>query len=862
MALKILPEAFAADPDRLARFQREAQVLASLNHPNIAAIHGLEESDGVRALVLELVEGPTLADRIAQSAIPLDEALPIAKQIAEAIEAAHEAGVIHRDLKPANIKVRDDGTVKVLDFGLAKALEADPSETDPANSPTITAAATRAGVIMGTAAYMSPEQAAGKPVDQRSDIWALGVVLWEMLTGRRLFTGESISHVLASMLKTEPDYATLPLETPEGVRRLLRRCLERDRRERLQHVGDARVELKEALSSPDAPPGLAARAPSLAIWQRPMPAVLSLVVVAAIAGYGAWSLQRPPPPRVARFVLTAPPSEAIQISNGTTDLVISPDGTQVVYSAGTLPVLYARTVDQLEGAPLRDTDGGGAPFFSPDGSWVGFFADGLLKKVPLAGGPSVTICPLSSRLRGASWGPDDTIVFAAEGHGGLLRVSANGGEPETLTTLDEGQGEIAHRWPEVLPGGQAVLFTSARGARTEDREIALLNLASGGRSRLIPVGSNPHYSPTGHIVYGLGATLRAVSFDLDLLAVTGDPVPVLQDVMTKSTEFGNVGPQDGAVNFSLAQDGSLVYVSNVMQASPRNLVWVDRQGREEMLASEPLNYAVARISPDGTRVAIDRRDEENDIWILDLARETMTQLTFDPTPDFFPVWTPDGRVVFSPRREGARAQLFVKAADGTGVAERLTNRSNDLWPMDLSPDGKHLVMRENLPPRGDLFVMAMEGEHTVEGLVGTPFGESAASISPDGRWLAYHSDESGQAEVYVRPFPDIDDGKWLASANGGTAPRWNPEGGELFHRAPDGRLMSVPVSTDDASFAPRIGRGRVLFEATYLEYDVAPDGQRFLAIKEAESTATTTAGPDIILVQDWFSELERLVPKN
>ena len=332
--------------------------------------------------------------------------------------------------------------------------------------------------------------------------------------------------------------------------------------------------------------------------------------------------------------------------------------------------------------------------------------------------------------------------------------------------------------------------------------------------------------------------------------------------MTKSTEFGSVGPQDGAVNFSLAQDGSLVYVSDVVHARPRTLLWVDRQGREEPLASEPLNYEVARNSPDGTRIAIDRRDHENDIWIFDLASETMTQLTFDPTPDFVPVWTPDGRVVFSSRREDTRAQLFVKAADGTGIAERLTDSPNDLWAMDVSPDGKHVVMRENLSSRGDLLVMAMEGERQVEGLLETAFSESDAAIAPDDRWLAYQSNESGQNEIYVRPFPDIDGGKWIASADGGTTPRWNPEGGELFYRAPDGRLMGVPVSTDVESLAPRLGRRSVVLEANHLGYDVSPDGQRFLVIKGAESVAATTAGPDIILVQDWFSELERLVPKN
>ena len=693
VALKVLPEAFTSDPDRLARFEREAKVLASLNHSNIGSIYGLEEAEpatpdgtssgqAVRALVLELVEGPTLADRIKQGPIPVDEALPIARQIAEALEAAHEQGVIHRDLKPANIKVKEDGTVKVLDFGLAKAFQVDPGG-DLSESPTVTAAAaTHAGVILGTAAYMSPEQAKGKTADRRGDIWAFGCVLYEMLTGTRPFHGANTSEVLAAVIKSDPDWEALPDGTPSTLRQVVRRCLQKDPKQRLHDVADPRLAMDGAFETIGPPIVDDATAPVVAGfggWRRVLAFVATTVVAGLVGGLGVWNLTRPAPPRVARFVLTALPSEAVQVSNGTTDLVISPDGTKVVYRAGASETaLYVRAVDQLEGTHLRETSGGGAPFFAPNGNWVGFVSDGALRKVPVLGGPSVTICPLSSRLRGASWGADDTIIFAEEAHGGLFRVSAGGGDPEALTTLDEGQGEIAHRWPEILPGGQAVLFTIARGVRTEDRQIALLNLATGEQSPLVPLGSSPHYSPTGHIVYGVGDTLRAVSFDLDQLAVTGAPVPVLENVMAKSTEFGNVGPQDGAVNFSLARNGSLVYVSNVKQVPLRTLVWMDRQGQEEPLAVEPGNYAMVRISPDGTQLALDRRDRENDIWIWNIANETMTQLTFDPTPDFFPAWTPDGHLVFSSRREGTRAQLFVKAADGTGTAERLTDSQSDV----------------------------------------------------------------------------------------------------------------------------------------------------------------------------------------
>ena len=497
---------------------------------------------------------------------------------------------------------------------------------------------------------------------------------------------------------------------------------------------------------------------------------------------------------------------------------------------------------------------------------MGFAGDGWLKKVSLVGGPAINICPVSSDLRGASWGADGTIVFAERASGGLFRVSAVGGEPEILTTLDEGQGEIAHRWPEILPGGRAVLFTVAHGVRIEDRQIVALNFATGEQLPLIPVGSGPRYSPTGHLVYGVGGTLRAVSFDLERLVITGDPVPVLDDVMTKSTELGNPGLQDGAVNFSLAQqDGSLVYVSNVPEARPRSLVWIDRQGQEEPLALEPRNYAMARISPDGTQVAIDRRDEENDIWIWNIARETMTQLTFGPTPDFLPAWTPDGHVVFSSRREGARAQLFMKAADGTGTAERLTDSPVDLFSKDVSSNGQNVVFTAaSRSQQSDLRMFTMDGERVVEGLLETPSSESNATVSPDGRWLAYQSNESGETEIYLRPFPDIDGGKWVLSTDGGTGALWSRDGREVFYRSRAGNLMTVTVSTDAGSLVPRFGRAAVLLEGSYLSggYDVSSDGQRFLVIREDSSSSDSSGGPDIILIQNWFEELKRLVPTN
>jgi serine/threonine-protein kinase len=595
VALKILPEAFASDPDRLARFQREAQVLASLNHPNIAQIHGLEDSEGTKALVLELVEGPTLADRIAQGPIPLDEALPIAKQIAEALEAAHEAGVIHRDLKPANIKVRDDGTVKVLDFGLAKAFQPDASDVSQSMSPTIslTAAATQMGMVIGTAAYMAPEQARGKLVDKRADIFAFGVVLYEMLTGQRPFQGEDVSLTLAAVMTFDADLDRLPETFSPTLKTYLARCLAKDPKERLRDIGDVRLAMEGAFEttvSASIPEPTAAHP---AAW-RLLPWVAA-VLLAVITGIAVWSLMRPPAPRVERFAIPPPAPETMGISQGRRDIAISPDGSTVVYSVtgGSPFQLYVRPVDALTATPLVGGPGTQAysPFVSANNAWVGFLdnADRRIKKVSILGGPRVDICDPGAAMLGATWAEDDTtIIFGNSVPSGLWRVSANGGEPEEVSTPDIEQG-VNHGWPRVLPGGRAVLFTILTSETVENAQIAMLDLDSGEHRVLFSGGSAPRYSPTGHIVYGVSGTLRAVGFDLNRLEVTNpNPVPVLDGVSMKPS---------GAANFDLAGDGSLVYVEGTGGGvAPRTLVWVDRAGREEPLETPELAYEQPRIA--------------------------------------------------------------------------------------------------------------------------------------------------------------------------------------------------------------------------------------------------------------------------
>jgi serine/threonine-protein kinase len=867
VALKVLPASLAHDPERLARFEREAHLLAALNHPHIAQIYDLEEWSGVRALVMELVDGPTLADCIAHGPIPLDEALPIAKQIAEALEAAHEQGIIHRDLKPANIKVRDDGTVKVLDFGLAKAFDPGGSSTAAAPlSPTLSIQATQAGIILGTAAYVAPEQARGKPADRRADIWAFGVVLFEMLTGKRAFRGDDISTTLASVLKSEPDWSALPKTTPLSLRRLVSRCLNRDPKNRLQAIGDARVEIGELLSDIPEPSTVTPSTAGAPLWRRTSALAAVVLLTALVTGVIGWfvSWSTVARPRVARFAITPPGAAALNVNGRSRDVAITPDGSRVVYVGANGTTLFVRPLHQLEATPLV---GGGAlrdPFVSPDGQWVGFF-DGTvtLKKVALTGGPAVVVAQLSDVEQGATWAQDDSIIYATmAATTGLQRVSADGGTSAVLTRPDRARGEAGHWWPEVLPGGRAVLYTvTTTSGGLEAASLAVLDLQSGRSTILLRGGSHAQYSPSGHLVYAAAAgTLSAVGFDPIRRAVVGTATPVVPQVLTTPM---------GAVEAGLARDGTLVYVaSSAGSGSARILVWVDRQGRETPLAAPPRGYGLPRVSPDGTSIAMAVLEKNVNIWRWDLARAMLTRLTLDPAEDTSPIWLPDGRrVVFRSNRAGA-SNLFSQATDGTGTVERLTESPNVQIPSAVSPDGTRLVLTELSPTSGwDVMALRLDGSHQLLPLVQTSFNERNGIVSPDGRWLAYDANDSGSFEIYVRRFPDVNSGHWQVSTGGGAQPLWAPSGQELFYFAPGGALMRVVGAGELAWTA---GAPTKMLEGRYLtsprggfgrNYDISADGQRFLMTKAA-ATDATGAPPQIVVVEHFDEDLKRLVPKR
>ena len=880
VAIKILPEALAHDTERLARFEREARTLASLNHPNIAQIHGLEESDGIKALVMELVEGPTLADRVAQGPIPLDEAFPIARQIAEALEAAHERGIIHRDLKPANVKVRPDDIVKVLDFGLAKALEPMSADgTDATASPTITSPAmmTRIGVILGTAAYMSPEQAKGRAADKRSDVWAFGCVLYEMLTGRRAFEGEDVSDTLAAVLRGEPDWTVLPANVPPVIVALLRGCLEKDRRRRIGDLSTARFIIDHG---GDATPAVA-RLPGPRM-PRAASIVVAVAATTAITAYATWWLTRVPAPSLplARFTISLPAGDRFS-NTGVHAVALSEDGARLVYSANSR--LYLRPLDRVDATPIRGTEAaatagagrgtfsspqaGRSPFFSPDGRWIGFWQSGQIKKVSISGGAPLMLCAAENPF-GVSWTSENTILYgqseqgAGKGAAGIWRVSSEGGRPEQLVKVEG--GEVADA-PQLLPGGRAILFTLARLGDWDTAQIVVQSLDTGQRHVVLQRGTDARYVRTGHLVYALDGTLFAVPFNVATFAVTGPAVPLVEDV----------AQQNVTAHFALSSQGALVYMPRDAlggSQAKRTLAWVDREGHEAALKASPHAYFYPRISPDGTRVALEGRDEEHDIWIWDLARETLTRLTLGPAFEQYVVWTPDGRsVIFGQSELGgpnAPRSLFRQAADGTGTVERLTQGIVAQFPSTVTPDGAALIFREqtysNFRKTGmDLLLLPLKGERRVRPLLQSSTDESNAEVSPDGHWLAYQSNETGRDEIYVRPFPNVDDGKRMVSTGGGTQPLWARNGQELFFES-SGALMRVPVVTGsrfepgaptkllDLPRGPDLAVGRM--------YDVSPDGRRFLILKPVSGVVETPTFPRLILVQNWFEELKRLVP--
>ncbi len=852
VAIKVLPEALARDPERMARFEREAKILASLNHPNIASIYGLEESNGSRALVMELVEGPTLAERIKKGRLPLEEALPIAKQIAEGLEYAHERGIIHRDLKPSNVKLTPEGQIKILDFGLAKALEGEASEEELENSPTLSAVATRAGVLLGTAAYMSPEQARGKRVDRRADIWAFGCVLYEMLTGRDAFGGETTSDILACVIRAEPDWSSLPSIVPWRIREVLRRCLQKDPKQRLRDIGDARIAIEEALSgTPQEVWGLKAGNVPPPLWRRALPWA-SGILLALVVGVGVWELHpRPKAAQIVHFSFSPPEGDSLVFRFGSTPLAISRDGTEVVFLArhGGTPQLYVRRMDRLESEPLAGTDNGDNPFFSPDGKWVGFFADGKLKKVSVVGGTPVTLCDAPAGATGA-WAPDDSIIFALNTWSGLMRVPAAGGTPQPFTRLDTSKGEKTHRRPEILPGGKAVVYASSGSpdGRQWDSTIAVASLKT-GEAKTLPIRSwYARYILGAYLAFERQEGLFVVPFDLQRLQVTGSPFPVLQEQ-----------------GFAFSETGSLAYVPR--GATLGNLAWVDRKGVVEPLGTPTRDYGGrVQLSPDGKHVVLVIGTEGSyDVWTYDLPHRALTRFTLGDGDSVAPTWSSDGRRIAFSRYKGGNISIVAEAVDGSGIEETLLPAQTRtmisyIQPASWSPDGRFLVYGQIRSGKREIWVLPLEGERKPRALLANQFDNGPASFSPDGKYLAYVSNETGPNEVYVMPFGN-GTGKWQISTGGADVAMavWGRDGKQLFYRG-NGNIMDVDVRTQPVFTA---STPRVIVPAKAIgnlksdgmdNFEVSPDRQRFLIHQQSEGSKT----PQIHVVLNWTEELRRL----
>jgi serine/threonine-protein kinase len=841
VAIKVLPDLFADDPDRLSRFQREAQVLASLNHLNIAHIHGLDESNGTHALVMELVEGPTLADRIANSPIPLAEALAIAKQIADALEAAHEQGIIHRDLKPANIKVRPDGLVKVLDFGLAKAL-APPSD----DAPTLTAIPTQAGVVMGTPAYMSPEQARGEATGRQTDIWSFGVVLYELLTGVSPFGRRTTADTLAGVLGPPPDYSVLPSDTPASARHLVRRCLEKDRKRRLQHIGDARIEVEEALVALTAEAGAGPADAGAANGRlRRAAGAIALAVLAGVAG---WLLaHRSASTAPAAMVRLSIPflEPPFRMPYGHRLLAISADGSRVAYASANR--LWIRRMGQKEAVAIEVAASN--PFFSPNGEWVGFFDATGLKKAPVLGGTPGLIVRTTERPGGGTWRADGTIVFATTA--GLYQVSENGGEPRLLVKPDPLRKERIYAWPQFMPDGRSVLLTMVPHDSIDGAQIAVLDVRTLEVRIVLKGGTAARYASTGHILYASGQTLKAIAFAPGAQQTRGDPVS-LPDIEIATA------PDNGAAEFAVSETGTLVFITpNESGEGLRTLAWVDRQGKEEPLALAPGRYQYPSISPDGTRVALDISGANRDIWIWNVQRPSLTRLTDGPTEDMVPVWSRDGRRVFFASNRTGNFDVYSQAADGATMARVEFAAPGLQAPTSFTPDGTRLLVREDFK---DVSTLTRARPDRLEPLLRSEFNHWLAKVSPDGNWIAYESDESGgRIEIFLRPFPDVSGRREKVSIDGGRYPLWGPKGsGELFYVDLNGGMMAASVT-----LSPSLSLGRVtkLFDAekpprgqSGQRYDISPVDGRFLMTKPA--TAGLDGAINISVVLNWFEELK------
>jgi serine/threonine protein kinase len=873
VAIKILPAQFSSDPVRKQRFEREAKTISNLNHPHICVLHDIGHQDGIDYLVMECVEGETLAKRLEKGALPLEQVLKFGAQIADALDKAHRNGVVHRDLKPGNIMLTPTGA-KLLDFGLAKATVAQASVATLTAAVTQTTPMTQEGTVVGTFQYMSPEQIEAKELDGRSDIFSLGAVLYEMLTGQRAFQGKSQLSVASAILEKEPaPISTTKPMTPPALDHAIRRSLAKEPEKRWQSASDLAGELQwvaEAGSQAGVPVPITSHRKLRERMTQAAAALFALIAMAFAIGF---LLREPkmPPPMSLNVDLGA---DAPLYTEWGASAILSPDGKRLVFVATDSDQkrrIYLRSLDQLQAAPLPGTENVSDHFFSPDGQWLGFFAEGKLKKISVQGGAAVTLCDAPTG-HGGNWAEDGSIVFAGTMRSALSKVSSAGGTAEPLTTLNQQAGEVTQRWPQVLPGGKAVLFTSnAHGGNYEDADIVVYSMSSGQRKTLLHKGYYPRYLPSGHLMYMHEGTLFASMFDLKRLEVIGQPVPILEGVVS--------APGNGGAQFSFSETGNLVYVPGRRRSQRLRISWMDAEGKFTPLREAPGDYYDFAFSPDGNRIALELNDgRRTDIWVYEWSRDTLTRLTFGGLGNFDPIWTPDGqKIVYAIAENGDQIDLYWKRSDGAGEAQRLTQSRIAKYGGSWSPDGKVLVFEQRNPDTSwDIMKLTVEGDEKTGWKIGEPkpllnsaFNERTPAFSPDGRWLAYKSDESGSPEVYVQPFPGLA-GRWQISTGGGANPKWSRNGKELYYRTftitggQDVKVMVAPYSIAGESFhaeKPHIwSPGQFSIRGSeYSGFDLHPDGKR-VAVLRAPEAETGPALNKVTLMFNFFEELRRKVP--